>query len=45
MTTVTVIVVVLVLLAIGIVMDQLFRLRKYLNQTPPKPRDHEPPEP
>ncbi len=40
----TVILIVLALLAVGIVIDQLFRLRKWLNQTPPKPGDHEPPD-
>jgi len=40
----TVIVIVLALLAVGIVVDQLFRLRKWLNQAPPKPKDLEPPD-
>jgi hypothetical protein len=30
------IVVILVLLGIGIVIDQLFRLRKWLNKSPPR---------
>ena len=39
----TVIVIVLALLALGIVIDQLFRLRNWLNQAPPQPKDDEPP--
>jgi uncharacterized membrane protein YqgA involved in biofilm formation len=39
-----VILIVLALLAVGIVIDQLFRLRKWLNQTPPKRQDQEPPD-
>lgn len=40
----TVIVILLALLAVGMVIDQLFRLRKWLNQAPPKPEDHQPPD-
>jgi uncharacterized membrane protein YqgA involved in biofilm formation len=40
----TVILIVLALLAAGIVIDQLFRLKKWLNQAPPKPTDREPPD-
>jgi hypothetical protein len=36
--------VVLVLLAIGIVVESLIRLRKWLNSAPPLPRPEEPPE-
>jgi hypothetical protein len=35
------IVVVLMLLGIGIVINQLMRLRKYLNQAPPDAGDHD----
>jgi hypothetical protein len=37
------IVVVLILVGVGIVVDQLFRLRKWL-QKPPPPQSHEPPD-
>jgi hypothetical protein len=38
------IVVVLILLAIGIVLDSLLRLRRWLQKPPPAPRAQEPPE-
>lgn len=41
----TAIVVTLALLSIGIVIDRLFWLRKWLNKAPPGPEDPEPPEP
>jgi hypothetical protein len=39
----TILVVVLILVAIGIVADALFRLRNWLQQPPPGPDDREPP--
>jgi hypothetical protein len=36
--------VILILLAIGIVVESLLRLRKWLNNSPPLPRPEEPPE-
>jgi hypothetical protein len=41
--TTAIVVVVLALLAVGIVIDELLRLRKWLNKAPPNPKDHEPP--
>jgi hypothetical protein len=38
------IVVVLILLAVGIVVESLLRLRKWLQNSPPLPRPKEPPE-
>jgi hypothetical protein len=38
------IVVVLTLLGVGIVIDQLFRLRNWLNKPPPSPDDHDTPD-
>ena len=38
------IVVVLTLLGVGIVIDQLFRLRNWLNTPPPRPDDHDTPD-
>lgn len=40
----TVIVLVLILLALGIVIDQLFRLRRWLNEPPRSPELREPPD-
>ena len=40
----TAIVIVLALLGVGIVIDQLFRLRNWLKKSPPRPEDQEPPE-
>lgn len=39
-----VIVVALMLLAVGIVLDNLFRLRDWLKQAPPSPKLPEPPD-
>jgi hypothetical protein len=39
-----VIVVVLVLLALGIVVDSLLRLKRYLQKSPPGPQPQEPPD-